>query len=180
MRTLTILSIAIITLLAILLITQFAFKPDKQKEKQTMNIKSVFANNKRIPEKYTCDGEDISPPIELIDIPKNAESLVLIVDDPDAPKETWDHWILFNISPQIKKIEENSIPRGAVQGKNSWNNSNYAGPCPPSGTHRYFFKLYALNTILDLDENAAKADVENAMEGHVINVAELIGLYSRR
>lgn len=179
-----IISIAIIVILAILLITQFTFKQDKETSEQqtTMDIKSVFANNQRIPEKYTCDGKNINPPIELIEIPQNAESLVLIVDDPDAPGGTWDHWVLFNISPRIKKIEENSAPKGAIQALNSWSKNNYGGPCPPkdSGKHRYFFKLYALNKILDLDENAKKSDVEAEMEGSVINVAELIGFYSRR
>ena len=89
------------------------------------------------------------------------------------------HWILFNISPSIKKIKENSVPQGASQALNSWNKNSYGGPCPPSGTHRYFFKLYAINTILDLDENAKKADVEQAIEGDIIQRAELIGLYSR-
>ncbi len=139
---------------------------------------SAFENEGRIPDKYTCKGEDISPPLEIEGIPEGAKSLVLIIDDPDAPMGNWDHWIVWNI-PLVSKIEENSVPQGAVQGINDFRKHDYGGPCPPSGTHRYMFKLYALDIILDLDEDSRKMDVENAMEGHVLAQTKLIGLYSK-
>jgi len=138
----------------------------------------AFEDNGNIPSKYTCQGEDINPALNIEGTPENAESLVLIMDDPDAPGGTWDHWIVFNI-PKVSSIGENSVPDGAVQGKNSWGNNNYGGPCPPSGTHRYMFKLYALDTKLELDENSGKNDVENAMQGHILAETRLVGLYSK-
>ncbi len=177
------LAIFIILIIAIILIISFIYKSDIDasinRDIGNMKIKSIFANNERIPIKYTCDGDDINPPLEIFDIPENAKSLVLIVEDPDAPIGTWDHWVLFNIDTAIAKIDEDSVPLNAVQGKNSWERNDYGGPCPPSGTHRYFFKLYALNTILDLNKNAKKVDVERAMRQHIIGKTELIGLYSR-
>ncbi len=138
----------------------------------------AFGDNGMIPAKYTCDGDDINPELLVEGIPKEAKSLVLIMDDPDAPVGTWDHWIVFNI-PLVSKIEENSVPSGAVQGTNSFRKLDYGGPCPPSGTHRYMFKLYALDATLDLAEGANKADVENAMEGRILAQTKLIGLYKR-
>ncbi|RLG33782.1 YbhB/YbcL family Raf kinase inhibitor-like protein [Methanosarcinales archaeon] len=137
---------------------------------------TVFDYGGRIPQKYTCDGEDINPPLVIEDVPADAKTLVLIVDDPDAPMGTWDHWIVWNI-PVIDRIEEDSVP-GTV-GVNSWGRNDYGGPCPPSGEHRYFFKLYALDTTLNLDTNSTKKDLERAMEGHVIAQTDLIGVYSR-
>ncbi len=145
-----------------------------------MEIKSsVFDNNQRIPEKHTCDGQDINPPLYILDIPKNAVSLVLIMDDPDAPVGTWDHWIVFNIPPGTEDIAENEEPPG-VHGKGTSNNLEYHGPCPPDREHRYFFKLYALDTELNLPEGSTKQEVEKAMQGHIIESSELIGLYERR
>jgi len=144
-----------------------------------MELKSIFNNNENIPEKYTCDGENVNPPLKIIDAPENSQSLLLIVDDPDAPAGTWVHWILFNIPANINEIAENSVAEGAVQGQNDFGKAEYGGPCPPSGVHRYFFKIYALDTILDLTNKATKQDVENAMQGHVLDSAELVGLYSR-
>ena len=141
---------------------------------------SAFENNKEIPEKYSCDGQDINPPLSLEGIPEETKSLVLIMDDPDAPMGTWDHWIVFNIKPSTKTIAENSVPPGAVQGVNSFKKITYGGPCPPSGTHHYLFKLYALDTILDLDENTNKQDVERAMKGHVVAQTKLVGMYSKK
>ncbi len=143
-----------------------------------MKIKSVFENNEKIPEKYTCQGQDINPPLFFEDIPENTVSLVMIMDDPDAPMGTWDHWILFNM-PVIGKINENSTPENTKIGKNSWEKTEYGGPCPPYGTHRYFFKLYALDTNLNLENGASKKQIEEAMQGHVIARAELIGLYEK-
>lgn len=139
---------------------------------------SAFKNEGRIPDKYTCMGEDISPPLEINGVPEGAKSLVLIIDDPDAPMGTWDHWVVFNI-PLISKIEENSVPQGGVQGINDFKKHDYGGPCPPSGTHVYMFKLYALDITLDLDEDSGKVDVENAMEGHVLAQTKLLGTYSK-
>jgi Raf kinase inhibitor-like YbhB/YbcL family protein len=137
---------------------------------------TVFENNGMIPEIYTCDGDDINPPLTIEGIPKEAKSLVLIVDDPDAPAGTWDHWVVWNI-PIIDEIEEDSVP--GMQGLNSFGKHDYGGPCPPSGTHRYMFKLYALDVELDLEEDANKADVEKAMQGHIIDSTTLIGKYSK-
>lgn len=138
---------------------------------------SAFMNNGFIPAKYTCDGDDMNPPINIEGIPEETESLALIVDDPDAPMGTWDHWIVWNISP-LEKIEENSVP--GVEGLNDFGKHTYGGPCPPSGTHRYFFKVYALDTKLNLKPNSRKKDLERAMEGHILAKGEVIGLYKRK
>jgi len=137
----------------------------------------AFRHNELIPSKYTCEGANINPPLEIEGIPENTVSLALIIDDPDAPGRTWDHWIVWNIEP-TNKIEENSVP--GIQGRNSWDKNTYGGPCPPSGTHRYFFKLYALDAELNLSENSTKHDVEKAMQPHIISKAELIGLYRKQ
>ena len=147
----------------------------------------VFKNNGKIPEKYTCDGINISPPLEFSDIPKNAKSLALIMDDPDIPDfvkqkfkiEVWDHWILFNIPSNTNKIEEGKNPEG-ILGVNTSKKPSYQGPCPPDKKHRYFFKFYALDIILNLKEGATKKEVEKAMKNHVLEQAILIGLYERK
>ncbi len=139
-------------------------------------LSPAFSHNTMIPKKYTCQGRDISPPLEITEIPAGAVTLVLIHDDPDAPGVTWDHWILYNISP-VGSIKEDFIP--GVQGRNSWGRNDYGGPCPPSGTHRYFFKVYALDVQLNLPEGATKKQVENAMDGHILGKTELIGLYRK-
>lgn len=140
----------------------------------------AFMHNQKIPEKYTCVGLDVNPPLKFENIPKGTQSLVLICDDPDAPGGNWDHWILFNI-PVCDEIKENIVPMDAIQGENSWGNFNYGGPCPPSGTHRYLFKLYALNSVLNPDKLSGlkKADIEEAMKGHIIQKAELIGVFKK-
>ncbi len=138
----------------------------------------AFENEADIPDKYTCMGEDINPPFDISGIPENTRSLVLIIDDPDAPTGTWDHWIVFNIRP-VFKIEENSVPEGAVQGVNDFGRNSYGGPCPPQGTHRYMFKLYALGITLNLDSSAKKIDVETAMKGHLLAETKLVGLYTK-
>jgi hypothetical protein len=144
-----------------------------------MKLKSIFASRERIPSEHTCDGEDVNPPLELIDIPQSAKSLVIIVDDPDSPSKIWSHWILWNISPTTKEIKQNSVPKEAMEGINDFGKLGYGGPCPHSGTHRYQFKLYALDVKLNLPKNSTKEDVENAMEGHILDRALLIGLYSK-
>lgn len=145
-----------------------------------MKIKSsVFANQEKIPAKYTCTGEDVSPPLHFEEVPSAAKSLVLIVDDPDAPSPSaWVHWVVYNIDPTVTENLENSVPQGGQQGTSSFGKSEYGGPCPPSGTHRYFFKLYALDMKLDLP-SADKQVLEEKMQGHILDQAELIGLYSK-
>ena len=142
-----------------------------------MNItSSAFQHNQMIPKKYTCQGEDINPPLDIAGIPSGAKSLVLIVDDPDAPMKTWVHWVVFDI-PVTQTIAENSIP--GKQGYNDFGRNDWGGPCPPSGTHRYFFKIYALDSTLNLKEGSKKQEVEKAMQGHLLGQAELIGLYKK-
>ncbi len=140
---------------------------------------SAFQNNGQMPSEYTCDGSDLSPPLEISDVPLNAKSLALIMDDSDAPVGTWDHWVVFNIPTSTKEISKGTAPNG-VAGKNSWGRTGYGGPCPPSGTHRYFFKLYALDATLNLPEGSAKKELEKAMQGHIIAQAQLMGTYKRR
>ena len=139
----------------------------------------AFANNGTIPSEYTCDGNDLSPPLSISDVPSNAKSLILVMDDPDAPVGTWDHWIVFNMGPSTKEIHKGTEPK-ATAGKNSWGRTGYGGPCPPSGTHRYFFKLYALDAMLNLPQGATKKELEMAMQGHIIAKAELMGTYKRK
>jgi len=146
----------------------------------SMKISSpAFGQNGTIPKKYTCDGENVNPPLSISQVPPSTQSLVLIMDDPDAPGRTFVHWTLWNIDPKITEIPENEVPEGARQGLTDFGTSGYGGPCPPSGIHRYFFKLYALDSKLELPSNAKKADLEQAMKGHILAQAELIGLYSR-
>jgi Raf kinase inhibitor-like YbhB/YbcL family protein len=137
---------------------------------------TAFKGGDRIPSKYTCDGENCNPDLHIEEIPAKTASLALIVDDPDAPGGTWVHWVVFGI-PVSENIGEKSVP--GTQGRNDFGRLAYGGPCPPSGTHRYFFKLYALDTKLALAEGADKRGLEKAMEGHVLAKAELVGLYSR-
>jgi len=132
-----------------------------------------------IPKKYTCDGENINPPLEFLDVSKNAQSLVLIMDDPDAPSGTFTHWTVWNIDPKLGGIEEKNLPQDVVEGENDFGKVGYSGPCPPSAIHRYFFKLFALDTKLSLPESSKKSNLENALNGHIIDKTELVGLYSR-
>jgi len=137
---------------------------------------SEFRENEMIPKKYTCDGEDINPPLQISDVPDNARQLALIVDDPDAPSKTWVHWLLYNI-PVTDHIDENSNP--GTEGLNDFGNKGFGGPCPPSGQHRYYFKLYALDTNLNLEEGLKKEELESVIEGHILEEAHLVGKYSR-
>lgn len=138
---------------------------------------SVFSANEEIPSRYTCDGEDVNPPLTIGKLPERTRSLALIVEDPDAPMGTWDHWLVWNIPP-AKEIKEDSIP--GVEGKNSFNKHHYGGPCPPSGTHRYFFKVYALDAMLELGADADKEDLEKAMTGKILGRGEIMGLYRKK
>lgn len=139
----------------------------------------AFKHNEQIPAKYTCDGADVNPPFEITEIPGGAKSLVLIVDDPDAPRGDWVHWIVWNILPDTASIAENSVPTGAMEGTTDFDRTGWGGPCPPSGTHRYQFKLYALDALLNLPSSANKKDVEAALQAHVLAQTMLIGQYKR-
>ena len=136
----------------------------------------AFEHNQMIPKKYTCQGEDINPPLAISGIPEGTKSLVLIMDDPDAPGGNWDHWLIYNIAPTAE-IKENSVP--GTQTRNDFGRLDYGGPCPPLGTHRYFFKLYALDTTLVFKGAPSKEALEKAMQGHILEKAELIGLYQK-
>lgn len=140
-------------------------------------LSEAFMDGEEIPKEYTCDGANIPPPLYWENVPPNTESLALIMDDPDAPNGTWVHWVIWNINKNYKYINKNY-----KVGKNSWNENNYGGPCPPRGTgaHRYFFKLYALDTLLELPDNTNKEKLLKAMEGHIIAHATLIGTYSKK
>jgi Raf kinase inhibitor-like YbhB/YbcL family protein len=141
-------------------------------------VKSLaFENNKLIPVKYTCDGANVNPPLTIEGVPEETKTLVLIVDDPDCPTGTFDHWIVWNILSTTRKIEENTVP--GTEGMSSYRKHSYGGPCPPYGTHRYFFKVYALDTQLDLKSNSTKKIVEKTMENHILAEGELVGLYRR-
>jgi Raf kinase inhibitor-like YbhB/YbcL family protein len=167
----------------LLTIMIFSFSIASSKEGKTMGdfkiTSSAFDHEGSIPSRYTCDGANINPPLKIENVPSPAKSLALIVDDPDAPSKTWVHWVAWNIDPKIAEIKENSVPRGAVQGMNDFRKHNYGGPCPPSGTHRYYFKLYALDTMLDLGNHAEKMELEKAMKGHIIGQTELMGKYKK-
>lgn len=141
---------------------------------------SAFENRQHIPIKYTCNGENINPPLEFSDIPHGTKSLVLIVDDPDAPNGTFVHWVVYNISTELREVRENSIPDDGIEGTSSFGKPGYGGPCPPSGTHRYFFKLYALNKTLSLEGNPDKEIVLENMKNSIIAQSELVGLYSQQ
>ena len=144
-----------------------------------MQIKTDFENMGQIPSKYTCDGEDLAPVLEILDVPQDAKELVMIMDDPDAPMGTWDHWILYNIPADTKIIDNNNLPEGVTSGFTSFKRLGWGGPCPPNGVHRYFFRLYALDKKLNLPEGLSKKEVLNKIENSVIDKAELIGLYKR-
>jgi Raf kinase inhibitor-like YbhB/YbcL family protein len=154
---------------------------------QEMGIKiegSAFKEGGMIPVKYTCDGEDVSPPLKWGDLPTGTRSIALISDDPDAPVGTWVHWVLYNLPPDVKALPENIPPKktlenGAVHGTNDFKRLGYGGPCPPGGTHRYFFKIYALDKKIDLAPGATKAQLVNAMEGHILDSGQLMGKYKR-
>jgi Raf kinase inhibitor-like YbhB/YbcL family protein len=148
-------------------------------------ISTVFKHKDIIPPQYTCDGQDVSPPLVWSPPPADTQSLALICDDPDAPGKTWVHWVIYNLSPSTHSLPE-AVPResaiagGGIQGINDFHQPAYGGPCPPGGTHRYFFKLYALNKTLDLKPGATKAELEATMQGHIIDRGELMAYYSRK
>jgi hypothetical protein len=149
---------------------------------------SAFIDDGAIPEQYTCEGIDISPPLHWENVPEEAQSLVVIIDDPDAPdpqapKTTWVHWVLYNIPTNANELPENAsaanLPHGAEQGLNDWNKVGYGGPCPPIGRHRYFHKLYALDKAIEGLHQASKKQIEAAMKGHIIAETHIVGTYQK-
>lgn len=154
------------------------------KKRNMVLTSDAFHHEHSIPSKYTCDGENINPPLKIDEVPEGAKSLVLIMDDPDVPSSVrednnWDHWLVWNIPPNTEMIAENSAPPGTV-GRNTGGKYAYGGPCPPDREHRYFFKLYALDKELDLESDATKADIEKAMNGSILSEAVLMGTYERQ
>lgn len=137
----------------------------------------AFKNAQEIPIEYTCKGKNVNPPLEILNVPENTKSLLLVVDDPDAPLKTFDHWLVFNISPNTKGIATDTIPTGALQGQNSVGKGGYEGPCPPTGKHTYRFKLYALDSVLELSTGATKDNISAAVAGHILDKAELKGIF---
>lgn len=139
-----------------------------------------FSANTVIPKQYSCEGADISPPLYWLNPPKRTKSFVLIVDDIDAPAGNWVHWILFDIPANVGLLSEAAtLPQGTVSGQNSWGKTGYRGPCPPSGKHHYFFRLYALDSVLRLGSKVSKQELIKAMRGHILETSELIGVYSK-
>ena len=161
---------------AILLAAVASFAAGGAKMKITS---SAFQEGGNIPSKFSCDGADTNPPLQISDVPSGAKSLVLIVDDPDAPSGLFTHWTVWNIPSHTSNIAEGSAPKG-MQGTNDFGKSGYGGPCPPSGTHRYYFKIFALDRELDLPSSAKRGQLDAAMKGHVIGQGELMGRYSRK
>ena len=140
----------------------------------------AFGDQQRIPRKYTCEGEDVNPPLVIENVPEGTKSLALVLEDPDAPHGMFIHWTLWNLNPRLAGIDEQAEPRESVCGKNSWGHNRYGGPCPPSGTHRYEFRLYALDTTLELAGSASREQLGEAMDQHIIAVALLTGLYAKK
>jgi len=154
-------------------------------KKMEMKItSSAFSEGSMIPRQYTCDGDDVSPPLAWTGVPDGTKSLALICDDPDAPMGTWVHWVLFNIPASIKELpgnitSERIIKNSAKHGKNDFRKFGYGGPCPPGGTHRYYFRLYALDTEINLEPGITKAELVKAIEGHILDEGQLMGRYKR-
>jgi Raf kinase inhibitor-like YbhB/YbcL family protein len=171
----------VVFLLFVLLFFGCVNEAKKQNEAVEMKLISpAFEHGANIPKKYTCDGDDVNPPLMIIGAPATTKSFALIVDDPDAPSGTWVHWIVWNIPPATKEINEGAPPKNSVKGINDFGRINYNGPCPPPGpSHTYRFKLYALDITLNLKEGATKSELEAAMKGHILARAELDGKYRR-
>jgi Raf kinase inhibitor-like YbhB/YbcL family protein len=154
-------------------------------KKMEIKVKSTaFEEGGKIPKQYTCDGSDVSPPLAWSAIPEGTKSIALICDDPDAPMGTWVHWVLFNLPPDVKELPENvparkNLENGAIHGINDFRNLGYGGPCPPSGTHRYYFKVYALDMQINLKAGITKGKLLKAMKGHILAEGQLMGKYTR-
>jgi Raf kinase inhibitor-like YbhB/YbcL family protein len=177
-------------ILSYLILFSITISVDADEVNKAMRLTSLsFANQKSMAKELTCDGENISPALEWSGVPKGTKSFVLIVDDPDAPDPNnpriiWVHWVLYNIPATVTSLPEGlkdkDLPDGTLQGLNDWKRTGYGGPCPPIGQHRYFFKLYALNIILSDLKHPTTAKLKSAMKGHILDTAELIGLYQRK
>jgi hypothetical protein len=154
-------------------------KPVPQVVKNMKLTSSAFINEEKIPVDYSCDGKKVSPPLTIAEVPEGTKSLAIIVDDPDAPSGTFTHWIIWNIDPSTTEIQAGTVPQKSQEGTNSGGRMGYTPPCPPSGSHRYFFTLFALDTTIGLDGKAKKAELEAAMAGHIILQTNLIGTYGR-
>ena len=168
-----------VLLLVLVFSVPLALGEDAPKTGGLQIISPVFENNGILPPRYTCDGENINPPLMIENVPRGAKSLALILDDQDAPRGSYVHWIVWNIAPGIKDIREDSVPEGAVEGTNDFKKRNYGGPCPPTRAHRYAFKLYVLDIRLNLETRSTKAVLEKAMKGHILAQAQLITSYKR-
>jgi len=158
----------------------------ERSREMTISVSSpAFQEGGMIPSKYTCDGQDMSPPLKWAGVPEATKSIALISDDPDAPVGTWVHWVMWNIPPNVHELAENvhpepELPDGSRQGITDFRRPGYGGPCPPSGVHRYYFKIYALDTMLDLPSSTKKADLLKATKGHILAEGQLLGKYKRR
>lgn len=169
-----------VLLLAPLLAFPLSLAATDETNAPTMKISTqAFSERRPIPERFTADGKNVNPPLAISGVPKEAKSLVLIVDDPDAPMGTWNHWLVWNIKPDTTAIAEDSVPRGSVVGNNDAGTGRYVGPSPPSGTHRYYFRLYALDTKLDLPAGSTRTELDDALHAHILSRAELLGRYGR-
>lgn len=159
----------------------FIFWPKFVSPSSNLKINSpAYQNGSEIPDKYTCNGENISPSLEIGDVPEGTKSLSLIMSDPDAPARTWIHWVVWNIPPETTTIAENSIPTNASMGTNDFGQQNYGGPCPPSGIHRYVITVYALDTTFDMPKSTTAKQLEGSMAGHTLEKTELTGLCSKK
>lgn len=172
-------SLLLLPILAILAVFPLSAKEGRPMTEMRMTS-PAFVHTKAIPSKYSSDGDNLSPPLAIEGVPPEAKSLALVMDDPDAPAGVWVHWVLWNIDPGTLQIPQGHVPGGAQQGMNSWGKKGYGGPCPPSGTHRYFFRLFALKERLDLPASATRKDLDRAMQGKILARSELLGLYSRK
>lgn len=170
----------LLLVVAMVFVSVSALQGQEVKMPQLTLTSAAFKHSQPIPARFSCEGSDTSPPLAIEGVPKEAKALALIMDDPDAPAGTWVHWVLWNIDPSTKQIAQGSTPRGAEQGVNSWLRKGYGGPCPPSGQHRYFFRLYALSQRLNLPSNSTRKDLDRAMKGKILAQTELLGVYSRK
>jgi Raf kinase inhibitor-like YbhB/YbcL family protein len=158
----------------------------ERSQEMTISVSSsAFQEGDAVPAKYTCDGNDVSPPLKWTGVPEGTKSITLICDDPDAPMGTWVHWVMWNIPPSVRELAEDvtpkpELPDGSRQGISDFRRPGYGGPCPPTGMHRYYFKIYALDTMLDLPSSTRKADLLKAMKGHILAEGQLMGKYGRR
>lgn len=176
--------LSVMFFLSVLMGSQLYGVESNNRRNEMKILSSAFQHEGMIPDKFSCKGQDISPPLKWENAPAGTKSFVLICDDPDAPVGTWDHWLLFNIPASVTELQEGvpaqaELPNGARHGKNSWGRKDYGGPCPPGGTHRYFFKFYALDTLLDLEPGVSKKELMNAMQGHILAQTELMGKFKR-